>query len=154
MWAPRSGLILGPGLCIIAAASINGTRSRSEDEMSGETVVILGASPKPERYSNKALRLLRSRGHKVIPVHPAVDRIDGLTVKRSLREIDESVDTLTLYVGPERGEALAEDIVALRPRRVIFNPGTESPRLEGRLAASGIACVFDCTLVMLNAGRF
>lgn len=122
--------------------------------MSGETVVILGASPKPERYSNKALRLLRNRGHRVIPVHPAIDRIDGLPVKRSLREIDEPVDTLTVYVGPERGEALAEDIVELRPGRVIFNPGTESPYLQDRLAESGIPCVLDCTLVMLDSGRF
>lgn len=122
--------------------------------MPKETVVILGASPKPERYANKALRLLRSRGHKVIPVHPAMDQIEGLPVRRSLHEIQEAVDTLTLYVGPARGEALAEDIVRLHPRRVIFNPGTESAYLEGRLADSGIPCVFDCTLVMLNAGRF
>ena len=122
--------------------------------MDAQTVVILGASPKPERYSHKALRLLRRHGHRVIPVHPAVDSIDGLDVRHSLNDIAESVDTLTLYVGPERGASLADAILDLHPGRVIFNPGTESPELEGRLSDTGIPYVYDCTLVMLDAGRF
>lgn len=122
--------------------------------MDNETVVILGASPKADRYSNKALKLLRNHGHRVIPVHPAIDEIDGLAVYRSLREIEEQIDTLTLYVPPDRSEALAEDILRLHPKRVIFNPGTESSYLEGRLSDGNIPCVFDCTLVMLDSGRF
>lgn len=122
--------------------------------MDSQTVVILGASPRPDRYSHKALRLLRRHGHRVIPVHPAVDCIDGLDVRRSLSDISEPVDTLTLYVGPKRGASLAEDILHLRPGRVIFNPGSESPELEGRLSDIGIPYVYDCTLVMLDAGRF
>lgn len=128
--------------------------SRSDSTMDAQTVVILGASPKPDRYSHKALRLLRSHGHRVIPVHPAIDAIDGLHVRHSLTEIDEPVDTLTLYVGPDRGASLADQIVELRPGRVIFNPGTESPALEGKLGDTGIPYFYDCTLVMLDAGRF
>jgi predicted CoA-binding protein len=122
--------------------------------MTAETVVVVGASPKPQRYSNKAVRSLRSHGHHVIPVHPAVDQIDGLPVKHSLAEIDVPVDTVTLYVGPERGESLAEALLGLRPRRVIFNPGTESERLQGTLSQGGIECVRDCTLLMLDGARF
>ena len=122
--------------------------------MDSQTVVILGASPKPDRYSHKALRLLRRHGHRVIPVHPAVDAIDGLDVRHSLAEISEPVDTLTMYVGPARGASLADEILKLHPGRVIFNPGSESPALEGRLGDTGIPYLYDCTLVMLDAGRF
>ncbi len=119
-----------------------------------QTVVVLGASDKPERYSHKAQRLLQAHGHRVLPVHPKLASIAGLPVLASLAAINEPVDTLTLYVGPERGEALIDAIVALRPTRVIFNPGSESPRMQQALDAAGIDWEEACTLVLLNTGQF
>jgi predicted CoA-binding protein len=100
-----------------------------------------------------ALMLLREHGHTVIPVHPALESIDGLPVVKSLREIP-AADTLTLYVGPARLAPMTGDIVRLRPGRVIFNPGTESPELQAALDAAGIPWVEACTLVMLRTGQF
>lgn len=119
-----------------------------------ETVVIVGASDKLDRYSNKAQKLLTRHGHHVVPVHPLLKEIDGVNVKASLRDIDAAVDTITMYVGPERGEKLSEDIIALKPRRVIFNPGSESAILQQQLQASGIAVEEACTLVLLNTNQF
>lgn len=117
-------------------------------------VVVMGASHKPERYSNKAIRLLQEHGHEVIPVHPRLDEVEGLQVAHSLSEIPGTVDTLTLYIGPERSSTVAEAIVQLRPGRVIFNPGSESPELEARLDQAGIAHEQACTLVLLRTGQF
>ncbi len=122
--------------------------------MNAQTVVVLGASPKPQRFSNRALRLLRDHGHRVVPVHPRIDEIEGLPVIADVSACTGPVDTLTLYVGPERSRALIEAIVALRPRRVILNPGTESMALEQALRDAGIEAIRDCTLVMLREGRF
>lgn len=119
-----------------------------------QTVVVLGASDKPERYSHKAQRLLQAHGHRVLPVHPKLGSIAGVPVFASLAAITEPVHTLTLYVGPERGEAMQGAIVALRPGRVIFNPGSESVRLQQALDAAGIAWEEACTLVLLNTGQF
>ncbi len=119
-----------------------------------ETVVVLGASPKPERYSNKAVRLLLEHGHAVIPVHPAMDSIEGIAVRHALDDIEGAVDTVTVYVSPELSSPLAEQLVALGPRRVIFNPGTENPVLIKALDAAGIATEQACTLVLLNTGQF
>ena len=104
----------------------------------GKTVVVVGASPKPERYSNIALKMLRDMGHAVIPVNPAFDEIEGIPVRRDLRDISEPIDTVTMYVGPDRGEALIGDIAALKPRRVILNPGAESSEIRRSLEAKGI----------------
>jgi predicted CoA-binding protein len=120
----------------------------------GEIVVVLGASTKPERYSNQAIRLLKEYGHRVIPIHPILARIEDLPAARGLGDISEKVDTLTLYVGPERGAALLQEIIALRPRRVIMNPSTESHSLEEQLTARGIQVVRGCTLVMLRTDQF
>jgi hypothetical protein len=119
-----------------------------------ETVVVLGASSKPERYSYQAFRLLQQHGHRVVPVHPTLREIEGVPVRASLRDIQEKVDTLTIYVGPERLAPLADDIVALKPGRVIFNPGTELPELMGRLKQNGIIYETACTLVLLRSGQF
>lgn len=119
-----------------------------------QRVVVLGASHKPERYANQAIRLLLEHGHSVVPVHPRLDVSEGLPVVHTLGEIDGTVDTLTLYIGPERSALVAEDIVRLRPGRVIFNPGTESATLEAQLDAAGIRHEEACTLVLLRTGQF
>ncbi|NQD36456.1 CoA-binding protein [Permianibacter sp. IMCC34836] len=119
-----------------------------------ETVVVLGASNKPDRYANKAQKLLRAHGHTVLPVHPLLSEIEGLPVLPSLAAIQQPVDTVTMYIGPERSAALADELVALKPKRVIFNPGSESELLEQRLRAAGIPFEEACTLVLLNTGQF
>lgn len=115
---------------------------------------VLGASPKSDRYSNKAIRMLRDYGHEVIPVHPTLKQIEGLNVVASINAIQQPVDTLTLYVGPDRSEAMTADILALRPRRVIMNPGSESDNLKVKLSEAGVEVVEGCTLVMLRTGQF
>ncbi len=119
-----------------------------------QTVVVLGASADPERYAYLAVAMLKELGHRVIPVHPALSEVQGISVVRSLEEIGERVDTLTLYVGAARLAALIPAMVALRPGRVIFNPGTESAEVVAALDAAGIPWEEACTLVMLRTGQF
>ena len=119
-----------------------------------QVVVVLGASPKAERFSNQAVCLLKEHGYTVIPVNPAFASIEDLPVAKDLRAVRDAVFTLSVYVGPERSAALLDDMIALRPARVVLNPGTESPALETALSAHGIHVVRDCTLRMLREGRF
>jgi len=122
--------------------------------MQKSIVVVLGASNKPHRYSYKAIRMLQEYGHGVIPVHPRLENIDGLVVKHRTAHIDIPVDTLTLYIGPQRIAPLIDDIIQLNPSRVILNPGTESEELELALLHNKIGFLKDCTLRMLEQGRF
>lgn len=125
--------------------------------MAGNTtqrVAILGASSDPDRYAFKAQRLLKEHGHHVVPVSPKETMVDGDAAVASLGAIEGAVDTLTLYVRPAISTGYREQILALKPARVIFNPGTENPELEKALTAAGIACREACTLVMLRAGQF
>lgn len=117
-------------------------------------VAILGASNKPERYSHQAVLLLAEKGHTVFPVNPALSEIDGHPVYKTLADIPEPMDTLTLYVSPALSTGMTDAIQAAQPRRVIFNPGTENPAVEEPLAAAGIEVVRACTLVMLRTGQF
>jgi predicted CoA-binding protein len=124
--------------------------------MSGECqrVVIVGASDKPERYSHRAMRALLRHGHEVVLVHPALREIDGLPVHAALADVTGPVDTVTMYVGPAISSGMGAALLALRPRRVLFNPGSENPVLQQQLAAAGIQCEESCTLVLLATGSF
>ncbi len=126
----------------------------SETRPEEHHVAVLGASPKPARYSNQAVRLLLDHGYSVTPVHPNFEQIEGLQVAATLSDIERPVDTLSLYVGPERITPMIEEIIGLRPGRVICNPGTESKELQDRLDAEGIPWLEACTLVMLRLGVF
>jgi uncharacterized protein len=122
--------------------------------MNQERVAILGASDKPDRYAYKAFQMLQKHGHDVVPVHPVLSEIEGVPVISDLSKIEGGVETLTLYVNPKVSSAAADAIVALKPGRVIFNPGTENPELAARLDAEGIAHQEACTLVLLATGQF
>ena len=117
-------------------------------------VAVLGASPKPDRYSNQAMRLLAQHDYRPIPVNPAFEEIEGLPCFPALASIPEPIDTITLYVGPARSTPLIEEILAAKPRRIIMNPGAENEALAEAASGAGIEVVEGCTLVMLRTGLF
>ena len=118
------------------------------------TVAVLGASPKEDRYSFKAVRMLKEHHHRPIPVHPAGHTVDGIPGLKSLDEIRGSVHTVTCYVNAAISDGEFDRIVALKPKRVIFNPGAENENLAVRIEEAGIEVVRACTLVMLRTGQF
>lgn len=117
-------------------------------------VAVVGASQDEERYSHKAMKLLKEKGHTPVPVAPKHDRICDAEVCRTCRDIPGDVDTVTMYVSPARQAAVIDDVISIAPRRVIFNPGAENQDAYERLEAEGIEVVEACTLVMLNTGQF
>jgi predicted CoA-binding protein len=122
-------------------------------ENSGLTVIV-GASPQKDRYAYLAFLNLKDQGRPFALVNPRYTEIDGSPVVPSLAQVPGPVGTLSLYLAPGRQDAVADDVVAARPGRVIFNPGSENPALKARLEAEGIPCVDACTLVLLRTGQF
>jgi len=119
-----------------------------------KVTVILGASDQSHRYSNMAQKSLMDRGHSVIPVHPVIKEIMGVTVVQKIADIKEDIHTVTLYVGSGRVEDLIDDILSLNPIRIISNPGTENSNLKRKALEKGIEYIEGCTLVMLSLGEF
>lgn len=119
-----------------------------------KNVAILGASPKEDRYANMAQKLLTENGYNVYPINPVYDKIENKTCYKRLTDIKDDIDTVTVYMNPERLEKTLTDIIAKKPRRTIFNPGTESESLKNILKNNGIEVVEACTLVMLKTGQF
>ncbi len=117
-------------------------------------VAVLGASANPDRYSNKAIKMLVASGHRVLPINTAGGVIESLTVFSTLADVTTPIDTISVYVGPANIKALIPGIIASRPQRVIVNPGAESMFLKAAVQAANIQYLEACTLVLLSTGQF
>lgn len=119
----------------------------------GKTTVVIGASPNFERYSYKATVSLQHHGHTVYPVGLRSGKINALDIITD-KPLIKAVDTVTLYVGPQNQAAWQDYIFSLKPKRIIFNPGTENPEFEKAAKSKGIDCIEACTLVMLSIDNY
>ena len=119
-----------------------------------ETVAILGASPKPDRYAYKAFQMLREYGHQPVPVNPAFEEILGEKCYPTIADAPKPIDTVTMYLGEARSNPLIDQIIGTKPRRIIMNPGAENQTLAQKAEDAGIEVVEGCTLVMLRTGQF
>lgn len=117
--------------------------------------VIVGSTPKPYRYAHQAALMLDERDYPFIPLgiqHGDVLGRDILNIYD--RPHIEDVDTLTLYINPGRQKDWYEYLLSLRPKRIIFNPGSENPEFKKLAEKQGIECLEACTLVMLSVGNY
>ncbi len=115
--------------------------------------LVLGATPNPARYAYLAVMRLKQRGHEVVPLGIRDGNVEGIEIQKGKPSI-EGVDTVTLYLNAERQREYYDYIFSLKPKRIIFNPGTENPELMKLANERGIETVEGCTLVMLSIGAF
>lgn len=115
--------------------------------------LVIGASTNSNRYSNIAIKRLRS---KEVPTSAL-----GLRKGKVLDVIidDEklpykNIDTVTLYLNSKRQEEYYNYIIDLQPRRVIFNPGTENMEFVKLLTENNIEAEVACTLVLLSTNQY
>lgn len=121
--------------------------------MEKKKTLVLGASDNPSRYSYLAIKRLRANGHEVI----AVGRKKGIVgdVEIITEQPDtEDIHTVTLYLNPTNQKPYYDYISTLKPKRIIFNPGTENEELERKMATKGTNMMEACTLVMLSTGQY
>ena len=115
--------------------------------------LVLGASPNPNRMSNIVTKRLKQEGHEVIPIGIRQGEIDGLDIELNRVEVP-NLDTITLYLNPTRQEPYYDYILGLKPKRLIFNPGTENFELMKLAKDEGIEPIMACTKVMLSIGNY
>ena len=115
--------------------------------------LVLGATPKPERYAYIATEMLVEFGHTVVPFGVKRGEIGELTILNEW-PADEDIDTVTLYINPTIQKDFYARILALKPKRIIFNPGTENLELMEQASSQKIATLEACTLVLLRTSQY
>jgi predicted CoA-binding protein len=118
-----------------------------------KATLVLGASANPSRYSNLAINSLRRHNHPVVAIGKRSGIVGDTPVETAPREI-EGLDTITLYLNPGNQRQYYDYIMKLKPRRIIFNPGTENDELAKMAQEKGIQPLEACTLVLLSTGQY
>ena len=117
--------------------------------------LVLGASTHPARYSYKAAIRLMEAGHEVLLVGGREAELKGQPIHRGTGRLDfEDVDTVTMYLSVAHQALYTEALLELKPRRVIFNPGSENPELMRLLTEEGVEVEAACTLVLLSMNSY
>lgn len=122
--------------------------------MKSKRTAVIGASPNEHRYSYRAVQMLKSRGHDVLALGNRKGEIGNQEIVTDWPKLVEDLDTVTLYVGPQHQPPLYDYIFELKPKRIIFNPGTENNELVELAREKGIETEYACTLVMLSVGNY
>jgi uncharacterized protein len=117
--------------------------------------VIIGATTNPSRYAYLAAGMLTEYKHEIVPIGLKKGEVFGKQILLiNERPFVNDVDTVTLYIGPQHQPEHYEYILSLKPKRVIFNPGTENEEFEKLLATTGTETLQACTLVMLRSNQY
>jgi uncharacterized protein len=117
--------------------------------------VIIGATTNTSRYAYLAAEMLDEYGHEIVPVGIKQGAVFG----KEILNIGEKpaiadVDTITLYIGPAHQPEWYDYLIGLKPKRIIFNPGTENTVLESLARANDIEPLEACTLVLLRSNQY
>ena len=115
--------------------------------------IVLGATPNIDRYAYRATVRLKDKGHEVIPLGNKKGEISGIKIENGTPQY-EGVDTITLYLNPDNQKPYYDYILSLKPKRIIFNPGTENFELIRLAKEKGIETEIGCTLVMLSINNY
>ncbi|WP_374950959.1 CoA-binding protein [Mucilaginibacter sp.] len=121
--------------------------------MADKKTLILGATPDPSRYAYLAASRLAGRGHTIVNVGIKTGEVAGVPIEKP-EAIHTDIDTITLYVGPMNQPPLYDYILNTKPKRIIFNPGTENEELRRMAQQAGIETDYACTLVLLSVGQY
>ena len=117
--------------------------------------VIVGASPNEGRYAFLAARMLMEYDHEIVPLGIREGSVGGKAILDIRKEpAIDGVDTVTMYISPRHQPAYYDYLIGLRPRRIIFNPGTENAAFMKLAENNGIEPVQACTLVLLRSHQY
>jgi predicted CoA-binding protein len=120
--------------------------------MSKPTVAILGASRDRRKYGNKAVRAHLQQGFEVYPVNPHAGQIEGLKAFPDLASVPvKQLDRISVYLPPDVGLALLEEIQKREAVEVWFNPGSDSPEVVARAEHLGLDIIRACSIVDVGA---
>lgn len=117
--------------------------------------LVVGATANSSRYAFLAARMLNEYGHEFVPIGIKKETVLGKEIL-NLREKPpiDNIDTITLYIGPQNQPEWYDYLLSLKPKRIIFNPGTENEEFEKMAEAKNVEVVEGCTLVMLRSNQF
>lgn len=115
--------------------------------------LVIGASTNPGRYANIAMNRLALKKIPTVAIGLRPGEVAGAKIETEKIPF-EGIHTVTLYIGPRRQDEYYDYVLSLKPKRVIFNPGTENPEFYRLLQKNNIQVEVACTLILLSTNQY
>ena len=115
-----------------------------------KTVAVIGASTDRRKFGNKALRAFLNQGYNAIPINPNEKQVEGHPTYPSVIDVPGGIDLATIYVPPEIGIKVLDDIAAKRIGEVWLNPGADHPSVVARARELGLKTVRHCSIMAIG----
>ena len=115
-----------------------------------KTVAIIGASQDRHKFGNKAVRAFRHRGYDVVPINLRHREIEGLPAFPSVLDVPRTIVVATVYVPPEIGERIVEEVARKQISELWLNPGANGQGVIRRARELGLEPVMWCSLIAIG----
>ena len=119
-----------------------------------KVVAVIGASSNRQKFGNRAVRAFQRQGYTVVPINPHEREVEGLKTYASVLDVPGAIDMATVYVPPEVGERVIEEIARKKIPEVWLNPGAESDALIARARALDIRPIVACSIVGIGENPY
>lgn len=112
---------------------------------------VVGATQDTSKFGYKVYNKLKRHGFNVFPINPKQDEIEGVKCYKSLRDIEENIDVISLIVNPGIGIEVIDIAKEKGIKNVWCQPGAESKELIEKAQSYGINIIYnECVLVELG----
>jgi hypothetical protein len=122
--------------------------------MSAKTVAVIGASSNRSKFGNKALRAYERQGYKVLAINPNEREVEGHPTYASVLDVPGPIDIATVYVQPEIGVTVMDDLAKKRIPEVWLNPGADDPRVVARARELGLKTILACSIIAIGESPY
>ncbi|HJP19679.1 MAG TPA: CoA-binding protein [Nitrospinota bacterium] len=110
-------------------------------------VAVIGASQDREKFGNKAVRAYIKHSDTVYPVNPNSPEIEGIPAYKSVLDIPDDLDRITIYLPPERTITVLKEIAKKRAKEIFLNPGSENNAVVRKAEELGLNLYFACSII-------
>ena len=112
-------------------------------------IALVGASNDKNKYGNKILLDLVSKGHNVVPINPKEDTVAGLKSYNNVSELSEKPSIINFVVPPNVAFELTKDLVESGYDNFWYQPGAESSEISSYLESNSKNYIDDkCIMVV------
>jgi predicted CoA-binding protein len=119
-----------------------------------KVVAVIGASNDRQKFGNRAVRAFKRQGYTVIPINPNEIQVDGDKAYPSVLDVPGAIDMATVYVQPEPGMAVMEQLAAKGVGEVWLNPGADDDRVVARAKSLGLNVIQACSIIGIGESPY
>jgi uncharacterized protein len=119
-----------------------------------KVVAVIGASSNRQKFGNRAVRAFQQQGYTVIPINPHEAEVEGLKAYASVLDVPGPIDMASMYVPPDVGERVIEEIARKQIPEVWLNPGADSEALIARARALQIQPIVACSVIAIGQNPY